>query len=84
MVLAPKTFLIPISFVRCSAVKAANPNNPKQAIKMAKAAQTAKNNMHTCTIQTESASSPGLSTPFQTELTNTRVHITAVDAQNLR
>jgi hypothetical protein len=32
---APSTFLIPISFMRCSALKAANPNNPMQPIKMA-------------------------------------------------
>src|SRR5688500_2347566 len=33
----PNTFLIPISFVRCSAVKVARPNNPRHAIKIASA-----------------------------------------------
>ncbi len=33
---APSTFLIPISFVRFTTIKVANPNNPMQAIKMDK------------------------------------------------
>ena len=33
--LAPKTFLTPISFVRCSALNVASPNKPKQEIKIA-------------------------------------------------
>ena len=33
--LAPNTFRTPISFMRCSALKVANPNKPKQEIKMA-------------------------------------------------
>ena len=32
---APNTFLIPISFVRCSVVNEASPNNPKHATKIA-------------------------------------------------
>jgi len=32
---APRTFRIPISFIRCSAVKEASPNNPKPVMKMA-------------------------------------------------
>src|ERR1700748_3756445 len=36
MVEAPNTFRTPISFVRCCATYEANPNNPKQDIKMAK------------------------------------------------
>src|SRR5829696_7414402 len=37
--LAPNTFLTPISFVRCSATKDASPNNPKQEIKTARMAK---------------------------------------------
>ena len=33
--LAPSTFLTPISLVRCSALKVARPNNPKQEIRIA-------------------------------------------------
>ena len=32
---APRTFLMPISFVRCSAVKEDNPNIPRQEINIA-------------------------------------------------
>ncbi len=39
--LAPITFRMPISFVRCSAVKAANPNKPRQAIKITSAVKRA-------------------------------------------
>ena len=39
---APSTFLIPISLVRCIAVRDDNPNNPRQAIKMAKPAKIPK------------------------------------------
>ena len=39
---APKTFLIPISFLRCSVTYAAKPNKPKQAILMASPANTEK------------------------------------------
>jgi hypothetical protein len=35
-IVAPKTFLIPISLMRCSATKVARPKIPKQEIKMAK------------------------------------------------
>src|ERR1700730_12670812 len=37
--LAPKTFRTPISLVRCSATKEANPNNPKQEMNMARLAK---------------------------------------------
>lgn len=37
---APNTFRIPISFVRCAAMKVAKPNNPKPIIKMANKAKT--------------------------------------------
>ena len=37
---APRTFRIPISFVLCSTVKEAKPNNPRQATKMAINANT--------------------------------------------
>lgn len=30
----PSTFLIPISFIRCCAIKVDNPKSPKQAIKI--------------------------------------------------
>src|ERR1700730_804228 len=33
--LAPKTLRTPISFVRCSALNVANPNNPRQQMRMA-------------------------------------------------
>jgi hypothetical protein len=36
---APTIFLIPISLVRCSATKEANPNSPRQEIKMARIAK---------------------------------------------
>lgn len=35
-VLAPKTFLIPISLIRCWVRNVESPNNPKQATKIAK------------------------------------------------
>jgi len=38
--LAPKTFLTPISLLRCSAINVTNPNNPKQAINTANMANT--------------------------------------------
>ena len=34
-IFAPNIFLIPISFVRCTTANAVNPNNPKQASKIA-------------------------------------------------
>ena len=34
-IVAPFTFRIPISFVRCSAIKAAKERSPKQAIRIA-------------------------------------------------
>ena len=37
--LAPNTFLIPISFVRCSAVNNTNPNNPRHEMNMARKAK---------------------------------------------
>ena len=37
--LAPSTFLIPISFVRCSAVNNTRPNHPRQEMKMARKAK---------------------------------------------
>src|SRR5688572_22368623 len=36
---APNTFLTPISFVRCSAINDAIPNNPRQLMKMASIAK---------------------------------------------
>jgi len=36
---APNTFLIPISFVRCSATNEANPNKPRQEIIIASKAK---------------------------------------------
>jgi len=33
---APTTLRMPISFIRCSAVKIARPNKPKQEMKMAR------------------------------------------------
>src|ERR1044072_2036485 len=40
---APTTFLIHISFVRCSAVKEARPNKPRQEISMARIAKKPAN-----------------------------------------
>jgi len=40
---APSTLRMPISFVRCYAMYAARPNNPRQEIKMASAAKNAAN-----------------------------------------
>lgn len=40
---APKTFLTPISLVRCSAVNDAKPNRPKQLMKMARIANNVAN-----------------------------------------
>ncbi len=40
---APTTFLIPISFVRCSATKDARPKRPRQEIKTASMAKKAVN-----------------------------------------
>src|SRR5687768_322673 len=40
---APITFRMPISFVRCSATKEANANNPRQEIKMASTAKKVDN-----------------------------------------
>src|SRR5215203_1336731 len=42
LTVAPNTFLIPISFVFCSAAYAANPNRPRQAIKIASTAKEIK------------------------------------------
>lgn len=36
IVVAPSTFRIPISLVRCSAVKETSPNNPRQEMKIAR------------------------------------------------
>ncbi len=38
---APRTFRTPISFVRCSATKAARPKRPRQEMKMARTVKTA-------------------------------------------
>src|SRR3982751_5611266 len=35
VVLAPRTFRIPISFVRCSTLKVVSPNNPRHEMKIA-------------------------------------------------
>src|SRR5690606_32489662 len=40
---APNTFRMPISFVRCSAVKAANPNRPNPVISIASVAKIVAN-----------------------------------------
>ena len=43
VILAPKTFLIPISFVFISATNDAKPNKPRQAIKMERSENIANN-----------------------------------------
>jgi len=40
---APSTFLMPISFVRCSATNEAMPNSPRQEMKMASTANIVDN-----------------------------------------
>ena len=43
VIFAPSTLRIPISFVRCTVVNAANPNKPKHASNMASVAATVNN-----------------------------------------
>src|SRR5882762_910749 len=47
---APMTFRIPISFIRCSAVKVANPNSPRQEMKIATTEKAVKSLPVRCSV----------------------------------